>query len=62
MQGPEIKAQLVKKGISYAKIAAECGVSPGLITNVVAGRTHSRKVQEAIANHLSLPFHEVWGK
>jgi lambda repressor-like predicted transcriptional regulator len=48
--------------LTQADIAREVGVSTTVVSRVISGHTRSRKVEEAIAEHTSLPLWELWPK
>lgn len=57
-----VKALLVLKGISIKEIAKELGVSHAAVSRVVYGHTISRKIRQAIADKLRMPYDKLWGK
>jgi len=56
----EIKALLIKKGIKQSDIATELEVTPGCISGVVNGHYRSKRVEQAIADKLKMPYQKVW--
>lgn len=51
---------LVERGIKYKKIAELAGVKPATVYVVLNGHRKSKKIQDAIAATLDMPYHEVW--
>ena len=43
-----IKAAVVLAGTTYTEIGRQVGVTPGMVSNVVAGRFRSSKVEDAL--------------
>lgn len=62
MTAREVKAQLVLKGVSYARIAEILGVTRQLVGAVVRGTAQSARVEAAIAAVLNTPVHEVFDR
>lgn len=58
----KIKALLVEKGIKQKEIAEELAVTPGLVSGVIGGHFNSRRIKQAIADKLKMPYCKVWGK
>lgn len=58
----EIKIELLKRGISGAEISRRIGCHRTAIYHVIAGRYKSRRVRQAVAEALNLPYEVVWGK
>ena len=56
----EIKAALLLRGVTQARIARECGCDRSVVANVIAGRRHTRRVREAIAAALGVPPESIW--
>jgi transcriptional regulator with XRE-family HTH domain len=56
-----IKALLVAKGIKFADLAKNLGVSSAAISRIIAGASISFRIQKAISDVLSIPFEELWG-
>lgn len=55
----EIRAALLSRGIMLIDIARKCHVSKGLVSNVVAGRRKSERIQLVIAAELGQGM-EIW--
>jgi len=55
----KIKIEMLKKGISAAAIARGLGYDRSAVCHVIAGRSRSKKVQEAICKALDLPL-SIW--
>lgn len=60
MQTLDIQYALKKAGDSQAEIARRCGVSQVTVSYVVAGKTTSRPIAEAIATATGLPLDTLW--
>ncbi len=60
MNGLEIKAKLIRKGIKIKDIAQEAHVTPSFVSMVIHGKKTSRRVQEIISKKLDEPFHLLW--
>jgi Ner family transcriptional regulator len=56
----EINYSLKRMGISQSAIARELGVSTGIVSNVVHGRTTSHFVASHIAHLLGLEISQIW--
>lgn len=57
-----IKAEMVRQGISQQRIARRLGVGRSMINHVIAGRTRSLRVENAIARALNIPRTELFGR
>ncbi|MCA3225035.1 MAG: helix-turn-helix domain-containing protein [Burkholderiales bacterium] len=55
-----IAAQLRIRGQSSAHIAARLGVSRALVSYVIHGHRHNRRVRSAIARALGMKVAQVW--
>ena len=62
MTPTEIKAALVLKGVKMNEIAHNCNVRPTTVSQVVAGRSKSARIQITIARIIGREFYEVWPK
>lgn len=51
---------MVLKGITGVDIAKKLGISPDTVYVVVGGYGKSRRIQEAIAKALGMPYEELW--
>ena len=60
MTPTEIKAALVLKGVKMNEIARKCNVKPTTISQVIAGRSKSIRIQFTIARIIERDFHEIW--
>ena len=60
MHPEDIKALLRKRGMTQAKLARELGVSKTTVGYVIAGRTLSRRVADAVALATGLPLAKLW--
>lgn len=58
----DIRALLIKKGISQTDLAAEIGVSVQAVNGVIAGHWLSRRVSEHIAFRLKRPVEKLFPK
>lgn len=58
----KIKALLIEKGIKQKEIAAELGVTPGLVSGVINGHSESRPLKTHIAKMLGRKYESLWGK
>jgi len=52
MHPEDIKSELRKGGWTLRSIALECGVSPGLVSNVVKRKMRSKRIETNIAKKL----------
>lgn len=55
-----IKAHLRMKGVTPALLAERLGKSRSCITQVIAARTKTPEIQQAIAAVLGLPVSDIW--
>ncbi len=55
-----IKAALALAGLTQAELARELGVAAATVCQVVGGVKRSRRIQDAIAAALRLPFDSLW--
>ena len=60
MKPTEIKAALILKGVKMNEIAHNCSVRPTTVSQVVAGRSKSARIQITIARIIGREFSEVW--
>jgi lambda repressor-like predicted transcriptional regulator len=56
----KIKIELIKRNITCADIARKIGVHRSAITHTVNGRLSSYRLQQAIADSIKIPVHELW--
>jgi len=56
-----IRSQMVLVNVSGAGIGRQLGISRATVSNVIAGREVSVRVQRAIAEALKMDFQAVWG-
>lgn len=56
----DIISALHKAGISPAEIAREHALAPSTVSNVIHGRSTSKKVASIIAKHIGKPATEIW--
>lgn len=59
MHVEDIKAALRKRGWTLTQIAQELNVDTSAVSYTL-NRQRSRRVEQAVANKLGLPPHEVW--
>lgn len=57
-----IKGLMAMRNIKSVQIAHHLGVTPSAVSLVISGKQRSRRVQQAIADFLNMPYDEVWGK
>ena len=62
MTPSEIKAALILKGVKMNEIAHNCNVRATTVSQVVAGRSKSVRIQITIARIIGREFYEVWPK
>ena len=62
MNPTEIKAALILKGVKMNEIARNCNVRPTTVSQVVACRSKSARIQINIARIIGREFYEVWPK
>ena len=60
MTRQEIKAALILKGISMAEIARKFKVQPTVVSQNVAGRSRSARIQKHMAKLLGKKVKEIW--
>jgi lambda repressor-like predicted transcriptional regulator len=58
---PERKAELVRREIGLADIAAAQGVTRQHVWHVLTGKRRSPRIEQAIADAIELPVEEVFG-
>jgi len=56
----KIKIGLLKKGITQAEIARQCGVSRQMVSLVINGHGISSRVQDKISEILEIPKTELF--
>lgn len=61
MEKNEIRGLLITHKIKQTDIARQLGVVPTTVSEVVARRQNSRRVQEFIAMAVGMEFEEIWG-
>jgi lambda repressor-like predicted transcriptional regulator len=62
MTPQEIKAELIRRGISQTQIARSIQVTPGAINNVIHGLKDTERIRQAIADAIERSLYEVWPK
>ncbi|MDR1063635.1 MAG: helix-turn-helix domain-containing protein [Azoarcus sp.] len=55
-----IKAHMRMKGVTPSVLADQLGRSRSCITQVIAAKTKTPEIQQAIANVIGLPVSEIW--
>ncbi len=60
MHPADIKASLIKAGFSLTKLAETEGVSQPLVTQVIYGRSNSKRIAAAISRITGQPLHRLW--
>lgn len=60
MQPNEIRAELVRRGITVTSIARQEAVSQPYISQHLNGARHSIRIRRAIAQAIDRPIHEIW--
>lgn len=58
----EIRAELVRRGITLAEIARDCGVTRAAASMVVQRVYRGERLRRAITRRLGLSYKEVWGE
>ena len=58
----EIKAALILKGIKMVEVAEKCNVKPTAVSQVIAGRSKSARIQITIAKIIEKEVGEIWPK
>ena len=56
----EIRAEMVKKGVSNAQIARDEKVSPVFVYYVLSGKRAGYRIRRAIAKAVDLPVEKLW--
>jgi len=60
MDALEIRVALLFKETSQAEIARQLGVTPGFVYQVIHRKRRNRRVREAVAEALGLPYKQIW--
>ena len=60
MRPNDIRAELVRRGITGASIARELGYTKAHVSTIIKGTKKNARVQQLIADKLGLPFSRVW--
>jgi len=61
MDSSEIKGLMKKLGVSQEEIAKKLGITRVYVNRVIHGERSTKRVRQAIADALRMPFEEVWG-
>lgn len=56
-----VRGLLAAHRIRSREIARSLGIKDSTVSQILAGRGKSRRVQKAIAEALNMPFEDVWG-
>jgi len=62
MPPEKIRALLIENKVKQVDIAKDLGISTGCPGRVIDRHYKSRRVQEAIAQRVKIPFEKMWGK
>ena len=60
MEPNEIRAELVRRGITVTNIARQEAVSQPYISQHLSGVRKSSRIRRAIAEAIDRPVHEIW--
>lgn len=60
MKPREIKADLIRKGLTLTSIADELGCTKQEVSMCISGGGLYQKIRDAIANHLDKPVSEIF--
>lgn len=60
MDATRIKKILEDKGLSQVEVAAEIGVTPQAVNEIISGRTVSRTARYAFAKAIGMSVDELW--
>jgi len=56
----ELKADMIRAGVTQKEIAAKLGCSPEMVSLVVRGLAVSHRVRKAIAEKLGMDVKRIW--
>lgn len=62
MAPDDIRAELIRRGITQTEIADALGRSQGYVGNVIAGRRRDHDIEVEIAARIGKPVHRVFAK
>lgn len=62
MEVNEIRAELVRQGISQVSIAKKLKITRGAVNGAISRKRKSRRIQRIIAKILKRPYSEIWGE
>ena len=62
MAAKSVKAIMVDAKVPGKQIAEDMDVSPAAVSQVVNRKIRSRRIQQAIADAVGLPYEKLWGK
>jgi lambda repressor-like predicted transcriptional regulator len=60
MHPADIKAALMKAGYSQTDVARECSVTPTSVSDVINGRSRSKRIENRISIILRAPKGDLW--
>jgi len=60
MKANDIRAELIRRGIKITRIAKELGIARPSVSQVIAGKTATKYIQEHIAGLIGLPVTSVF--
>ena len=60
MTANEIRAELIRQGITGADIAREAGCSKQYVSAIIKGKRKNARIQGIISSHVNKPVSEIW--
>lgn len=57
---PDRKAEIARRGVNLSEIARQLDVWPQHVSQVVSGERRSKRVEQAVADALSMPVDDVF--
>jgi predicted transcriptional regulator len=57
-----IRINMMEQDVTGAEIARRIGVTRNAVNTEIKGERKSRKIREAICEHLGLTYSHLWGK
>ena len=60
MKPQKIRALLIENKITQTSIAKDLKVTQGAVNRVIDGHFISRRIREAIASRVNIPFEKMW--
>lgn len=58
----DIKILLLQRGATQRRIALRIGVSPAVVSQVIAGQRRTPMVRRAISEELRISYRSLWGE